>query len=328
MILLAYGTRPEWIKIKILVDKLKQDREVCILYTGQQKDIGEFYYDRKVEIKDGTNRLNDIISSVLNADVFGGITHVIVQGDTASSFAVALAAFNREIPVSHIEAGLRTYDTQNPYPEESYRQMISCLATNHFCPTFTDSENLVTERKSGKKYVTGNTVIDTLPNLEVVYDEKVLVTIHRRENLPIIEEWFTAIETLATQNPKTEFILPIHPNPKIKAAAEKILKNTRVVPSMKHDDLLQLMAKCKCIISDSGGIQEEACFYRKKILVCRKVTERPAENQIMVLTPDSLMEAYVEANKNHIDDDFDPRAFGDGNASWKIQSVINELGIK
>lgn len=324
MILVAYGTRPEWIKLYKLIDLLKKNSKVCVLYTGQQKDIGDFGYDRKIIIKDGSNRLNSIISSVLESDIFQDITHVIVQGDTASAFAVALAAFNNGIPVIHIEAGLRTYDKGNPYPEESYRQMISALADYHFCPTEKDYSNLYRERKNGKSFVVGNTVIDTLPVLPCSYEDKVLVTMHRRENLPNIKEWFSSIEELANLYPNIEFILPLHPNPLIKDAA-KILHKVNVVEPMDHQKLLDLISKCKCIISDSGGIQEEASFYRKKVIVCRKVTERPASNQIIVETPKNLKIAFQNVISDYEVEDWCP--FGNGDSANIIERILGKLGI-
>lgn len=324
MILVAYGTRPEWIKLSVLIEHLRKKTEVCVLYTGQQKDIGNFGYDRSIVIKQGKNRLNDIVSSILDSDVFEGITHVVVQGDTASAFAVALSAFNLGIPISHVEAGLRTYDSENPYPEESYRQMISCLASYHYCPTEKDFENLMRERKNGKIFKVGNTVIDTLPIISTAYDNKVLVTMHRRENIPMMKEWFTAVEDLAMKYQEIDFILPLHPNPLVKEAAS-CLKYTKVVPPMSHEELLHFMAKCKCIISDSGGIQEEASFYNKKVLVCRKVTERPAKNQILVQTPSMLKGCFEQAMVDYVVDDWCP--FGKGDSSKIIQSTMIDLGI-
>ena len=321
---MAYGTRPEWIKLKTLIARLREKTDVCVLYTGQQRDIGDFGYDRKIDITEGHNRLNDIVLSILRADIFDGITHVVVQGDTASAFAVALSAFNHGIPVSHIEAGLRTHDTSNPYPEESYRQMISSISSYHFCPTENDARNLVAEKRNGKIFVVGNTVIDNLPSLVTEYSNRVLVTMHRRENLPNMGEWFSAIEILATEYSEVEFILPLHPNPIIQKAAA-VLKNTKVVPPMSHSELLSFMATCKCIISDSGGIQEEASFYNKKVLVCRKVTERPANNQILIESPQNLAEAFRNVNKNCIVDE--PCPFGDGHTSETIVEIMLDQKI-
>jgi len=324
MILVAYGTRPEWIKLSVLVSLLKEKTNVSVLYTGQQEDIGNFGYDKRITIKSGENRLNSIISSILEANVFEDVSHVIVQGDTASAFAVALAAFNRGIPVIHIEAGLRTFDINNPYPEESYRQMISSVATYHFCPTEKDYANLYKERRNGNFFVVGNTVIDTLPVLPTSYDNIVLVTMHRRENHARMAEWFTEIEKLATEHKDIEFILPLHPSPLVKQAAT-VLKNTKIVKPMDHLDLLNLLARSKCIISDSGGIQEEASFYKKKVLVCRKTTERPADNQILITDPSMLKGKFEMVLKDYIVDDWCP--FGNGDSSMIIERIMGKLGI-
>lgn len=321
MILVSYGTRPEWIKLKTIIQKLKDDgHPVLVLFTGQQKDIGEFEYDVDISISShSTNRLNHIITTIINSGVFYNISHVIVQGDTASTFAVALAAFNLKIPVSHIEAGLRTYDTSNPYPEESYRQMISCMASYHFVPTENDKQNLIREGKSGEVYVVGNTVIDTLPKLEITYDNTVLVTMHRRENHETMSRWFYEIEQLAKKYSDLEFVLPLHPNPEIRKKAE-IFQQVKTIDPLDHEDLLRLIAKSRMVITDSGGIQEEAAFYNKKVLVCRKATERPAENQILVHNPEDLNDLFdkeIEDYRIHI-----KCPFGDGNSSSKIMEVL------
>jgi UDP-N-acetylglucosamine 2-epimerase (non-hydrolysing) len=330
--MVAYGTRPEWIKLKGIIEILKSDPDTTmrpvVLYTGQQTEIGEFEWDRTIEIQSsGDNRLNGIISKIVSSDVFDGITHVIVQGDTASSFAVALAAFNRGIKVSHVEAGLRTYDKANPFPEDSYRKMISAIADYHFCPRIQDSTNLMCEGvPSDKIWVTGNTVIDTLPKLNVSYEDMVLVTMHRRENLPKIREWFRAIESLAEMNPQTEFILPRHPNPVIAEAGSEIFKAVKWVPPMSHSNFVRLLSSCKCVITDSGGIQEESAFYKKKVLVCRKVTERPSSNQIMVREPKDLQGLYDVIIRNPQQINHNPfNDFGDGHSSETIVSILKRL---
>lgn len=322
MILVSYGTRPEWIKVKTIIQKLKDEGyPVLVLFTGQQKDIGEFEYDVDIKIQDHkTNRLNNIVTTIMCSGVFHNISHVIVQGDTASSFAVALSAFNLNIPISHIEAGLRTYDKQNPYPEESYRQMISCMADYHFVPTEQDRENLITEKKNGEVHVVGNTVIDTLPELETKYDNIVLVTMHRRENLDNMSEWFYEIEKLATDNPQLEFILPLHPNPRVQEKA-KVFKNVTTIDPLDHDKLLQLIATSKLIITDSGGIQEEAAFYGKKVLICRKVTERPAEGQTLIHEPNDLSVVFDREIENFCINSIEC-PFGDGHTSNKIMEIL------
>jgi len=332
MNLIAYGTRPEWIKLQPLINVLRENlHDVRVLFTGQQKDIGEFEYDIAIEIPEKTNnRLNDVITSIIERtgmetilNVFDGVTHTIVQGDTASAFAVALSSFNRGIPVSHIEAGLRTYDNENPYPEEAYRQMISCIASYHYTPTRTDFDNLVRERKSNIT-ITGNTVIDTLPELPITEEDVVLVTMHRRENHEKMKEWFQEIEKLANHFSDYEFILPLHPNPKV-IEASSVLEKVNVVKPMEHHDLLKILAKSKMIITDSGGIQEEASFYGKKVLVCRKATERPAPNQILVGFPEKLYPAFDNLLTKPILNKECP--FGVGDSSKRIYSIMKEWNI-
>jgi len=327
MNLVAYGTRPEWIKLQPLINILKENHhDVRVLFTGQQKDIGKFEYDVALEIPDKTdNRLNDIITAILtNTQIYlDGVTHTIVQGDTASAFAVALASFNKEIPVSHIEAGLRTYDSLNPYPEESYRQMISAVTTYNYAPTQNDFDNLVRERKSNIT-ITGNTVIDTLPELSTREEDFILITMHRRENHEKMKEWFQEIEKLANHYPSYDFVLPLHPNPKVKNASS-VLKKVNVIEPMEHIELLHALTKSKMIITDSGGIQEEASFYGKKVLVCRKATERPSPNQILIREPEDLFSSFDMMLNTPINNTVCP--FGVGDSSERIYSVMKEYDI-
>jgi UDP-N-acetylglucosamine 2-epimerase len=294
-----------------------------VLYTGQQKDIGEFEYDESIEIPDGnSNRLNSVIATILDSNVFQGVHHVIVQGDTASSFAVCLAAYNRGISISHIEAGLRTFDKGNPFPEECYRQMISSMASYHFCPTRKDMENLIREGIAQHVWVTGNTVIDTLPALDVTYEDTVLITMHRRENHSIMEKWFIELENLAMLFPQIDFVIPLHPNPAV-VEASRILKRVKVIDPVPHGELLKMIAKSKMVITDSGGIQEEAAFYNKRVLVCRTTTERPALNQTMVRKPNDLVSTFEKYIKDYqLNTTECP--FGTGDASERIYNLIME----
>jgi UDP-N-acetylglucosamine 2-epimerase (non-hydrolysing) len=325
MNLIVYGTRPEWIKLQPLINILKINlHDVRVLFTGQQKDIGEFEYDVALEISDKTdNRLNDIITSILNSNVFDDVTHTIVQGDTASAFATALSSFNRNIPVSHIEAGLRTYDGLNPYPEESYRQMISAVATYNYAPTQNDFDNLVRERKSNIT-ITGNTVLDSLPELDTTEENFVLVTMHRRENHEKMEEWFKEIDKLAKHYHDYEFVLPLHPNPKV-VSASSVLEKVNIVEPMSRIELLKALTKSKMIITDSGGIQEEASFYGKKALVCRKATERPSPNQILIYEPHLLFSSFNKHLKKVYINKECP--FGVGDSSKRIYSIMKEMNI-
>lgn len=327
MILYCYGTRPEYIKIKKLIE-YSNEIPHKVLFTSQHKDIADFKFDYKLEIKDGINRLDAVISSILSNEIepyFNGITHVLVQGDTATAFAVALAAFNRGIKVIHLEAGLRTYDKDNPYPEESYRQFISRITDVHLCPTTQNYINLKNEKVTGEIHIVGNTVLDNLDKSNVSYDNLVLITLHRRENHKDIEKWFEVIESLSTKYPDIKFILPIHPNPNV-SKHKSIFKNVNVVNPLSHNEFIELLKKCKLIISDSGGIQEEASFFNKKVIVCRKITERTESLNIhSFLCPSYL---NLESMFDDLINDYqvDKKCpYGDGNSTSKILKILKEL---
>ena len=196
MILVTFGTRPEYIKVKPLIKVLKENSiEFSILFTGQHVDLLRDVKEdniRRIEIVDsGTCRLDSIVSSILNKEhIFEGVSSVLVQGDTTSAFSVALAAFHRKIKIIHLEAGLRTYDFENPYPEEANRQLISRISDINLCPTDINKNHLLSENVSGKCFVVGNTVLDNLIDIDVDYQEKIIVTLHRRENHALILDWF------------------------------------------------------------------------------------------------------------------------------------------
>lgn len=277
MILIAFGTRPEWIKIKPLLEVFNNNNfyNYKLLFTGQHEQlVNDLDFDYKIKIEDGNNRLDSIFNSVLNKEnIFQDIKFSLVQGDTASAFAVAMASFHRQIPVIHLEAGLRTYDIENPYPEEFYRRCISNLAKINLCVSSISEKNLLSENVPGKTYIVGNTVLDNLRGKETKYDNKVLVTLHRRENHNIIDQWFREIENVSLRYPEYEFLLPIHPNPNVKNHSN-LLKNVKVVDPLQHEELITYMSSCSFIITDSGGLQEESSFLKKKSIVCRKTTER------------------------------------------------------
>lgn len=189
MILICFGTRPEYIKLKPLMDKLDQlskgnTMSYKTLFTGQHKDLVKHKANYNIEIKNGNNRLDAVVSSIMNGIDFKaeGISAVIVQGDTTSAYAMALSAFNHQVKVVHLEAGLRTYNLQEPYPEEANRQMISRITDLHLCPTKTAYANLENEKVPGEIVVVGNTVLDNLLDIETEYGFKVLVTMHRRKS--------------------------------------------------------------------------------------------------------------------------------------------------
>jgi len=328
MILLTYGTRPEYIKVKPLIDAFKLNGiEFKTLFTGQHKNLVGSDADFNLEISNTSdNRLNNIISScvLLGDEYFEGIEYVLVQGDTTSALGIALSAFNRKVKVIHLEAGLRTYDTENPYPEETNRQLIGRIASIHFCPTELNYQNLINEKVLGDAYVVGNTGLDNLseylPMCE--YGDTVLITLHRRENHDTIDEWFHEINELAIKYSKLKFVLPIHPNPNVQKY-KKILTNVEIIEPLSHDELIKLLVRVKLVITDSGGLQEECSFFNKKCLVCRKVTERPESiglTSFMVDSPSNLIgifESHINDFKSNV-----KSPFGDGLASLKISEII------
>jgi UDP-N-acetylglucosamine 2-epimerase (non-hydrolysing) len=333
MLLISFGTRPEWIKIKPVVDAIEGKIPFKILFTGQHTSLVEEYLkDTFVvnEIGSGDNRLDSIVCSLLNKDkLFEGVSHVMVHGDTTSAFAVGLAAFHRNIPVIHLEAGLRTFDRQNPYPEEFNRTAISSLASIHLCPTESAAENVISMVGSDSQiFVTGNTVLDNLIGLSPEIENKVLVTMHRRENHKRIKEWFRIINDLAIENPELEFVLPLHPNPNVSKYRFQ-LKNVTVVDPLSYDDCLDFIRTCKVIITDSGGIQEESSFLKKKCIVCRKTSER-AEGlgtfAFMCPHPNMLKPAFdgiIQSGEFIVNEDC---PYGDGKASERIVKVLkNEI---
>jgi len=331
MILLTYGTRPEYIKIKPLIKEFKNyNIPFKILFTGQHKDIANGEHDFKIEMTDlSNNRLDSVIANLmtLSDNIFEGITYVLVQGDTTSVVGLSLSALHRKIKVIHLEAGLRTYDTENPYPEENNRMIVSTIAKIHLCPTELNRLNLIKENVQGEIFVVGNTVLDNLISYKekCEYSNKVLVTIHRRENHENINEWFTEINELAKKHSDLEFILPLHPNPNVQKY-KHILTNVNVIDPMSHEDLLGLLVKTKLVITDSGGIQEECSFFNKKCLVCRKVTERPESiglTSFMIDEPIKLSDLFETHIKNFDIDVESP--YGDGYSSIKIVDVIKKL---
>ena len=331
MILLTYGTRPEFIKIKPLIDEMEKEKiPFRILFTGQHKTISNGRFDYYLTGLDyGTNRLDSIIMNCMNIpdEFLKDIKYILVQGDTTSVTGLALSALHRQIPVIHLEAGLRTYDTENPYPEENNRRIVSTIAKIHLCPTELNRQNLESEHTLGDIYVVGNTVLDNLIHYKdkCEYTNKVLVTLHRRENHDQIDVWFNEINNLAKENPELEFILPIHPNPNV-LKYKDILTDVSVIDPLTHSDLLDLLVKTKMVITDSGGIQEECSFFNKKCLVCRKITERPESiglSSFLINEPIDLKTCFDSQIKTYQIDVESP--YGDGKASKKIIEIFKQI---
>jgi len=324
MILICFGTRPEYIKVKSLIENLNN---IKTCFTGQHNDLlKNISVDYHLEFKDSysANRLNDIVIHILkHTHIFENIDSVLVQGDTTTAFAIALSAYHMNKKVIHLEAGLRTHNIQDPFPEELNRQLISRIADIHLCPTKSNKKNLLSENiDEATIYVVGNTGLDNINKSGCEYTNKILVTLHRRNNLSIMKDWFTILDKLAIENPTIEFILPIHPNPGVQIHRD-ILKHIRVIEPMSHQDTMDLMKKCKFIISDSGGIQEEASFLNKKIIICREDTERPEilENHgVLCKLPNDLPELFNKINSDYIVNADCP--FGDGISYKKIIETL------
>jgi UDP-N-acetylglucosamine 2-epimerase len=327
-ILFCLGTRPEWLKIKPLIN-LMDKSEYDLFFTGQHEDLlNNVEFDYKVSVTNKNNRLDDIMISCMSNFPNQNYDYVLVQGDTGSALGCALASYNRKIKLIHLEAGLRTYDLENPYPEEAYRQIISRISDINFCPTNLSFENLISEKVTGKIFVVGNTVLDNIVDLKdkTNYGNDVLITLHRRENHDIMNKWFESLNLISEKYKDLNFILPIHPNPNVQKHKHILNKNIKVVDPLNHNDLLNILVDCKFVITDSGGIQEEATFLNKKSIVCRKTTERPeginTGHIILCENPSDLI-LYVD----NIVKDYNINTecpYGDGRSSEKILKIIRE----
>jgi len=303
-IMLVFGTRPEAIKMCPLVKELKGapvfETVVCI--TGQHREMlgqvmGAFCLeaDYNLDIMGPRQTLNGIAVNIL-----GRLEEVVVKerpdlilvhGDTSTSFIAALTGFYAGIPVGHVEAGLRTYNIRSPYPEEFNRQAVDLITELYFAPTETAKNNLLREGKNaGKIFVTGNTVIDALkttikPDYKNEYTEwakgsrLVLFTAHRRENQgQPMAGMFRALKRVVQEFPDVKVIYPIHKNPVIREAAGKVLAGTervKIIEPLDVVDFHNLMSRSHMVLTDSGGIQEEAPSLGKPVLVMRDTTERP-----------------------------------------------------
>ncbi|MBP5728665.1 MAG: UDP-N-acetylglucosamine 2-epimerase (non-hydrolyzing), partial [Clostridia bacterium] len=303
-IMLVFGTRPEAIKMCPLVKELKTRKnvETLVCVTGQHRgmlqqvlDAFGVVPDYDLAIMQDRQTLFDITTRVLQGmkDVLEKERPdaVLVHGDTSTTFAAALACFYLQIPVGHVEAGLRTYNLLSPYPEEFNRQCVSILANWNFAPTPLSRDNLIREGKKPESiYVTGNTVIDALkttvrenfshPDLEWAGDSRlILLTAHRRENLgKPMHAMFRAIRRVVEEHEDVKALYPIHMNPVVREAADEELSGCdriKLTEPLEVLDCHNLMARSYLILTDSGGIQEEAPSLGKPVLVMRDTTDRP-----------------------------------------------------
>ena len=363
-IILAFGTRPEAIKFAPIYSLLKKhkDFEPVVCITSQHKELLKQvldFFDIKVDHDLSLMKENQDLNE-LNASIIEGFNkilsksnpdYVLVQGDTNSAMSCALASFYKNIKVGHIEAGLRTYNKLSPFPEEVNRCLISQIANYHFAPTTTAKNNLLAEGINHDLIsVTGNTVIDalmmSLKKLEIknpldlddherLNKNKILITLHRRENFGIShKDILEGINFLSDKFKKFRFIFPVHPNPNIREQVTKTLglnKNIEIINPLDYGSFLKELSESYLVISDSGGIQEEAPSFKIPVLVTRETTERPEGvtngTSILISSKESLIENFssIVNNKDEylrIGNISNP--FGDGNASKRIIEKINE----
>ena len=371
--MLVFGTRPEAIKMAPLVHYLRGRRgefDVTVCVTAQHREmldqvlsLFEIKPDIDLDLMQPGQDLFDVTSRVLIGmrSVFQDYAPdvVLVHGDTTTCLATAMAAFYAQIPVGHIEAGLRTYDLQAPFPEEFNRQVAGRIASYHFAPTSLSKANLEQERVDASRiYVTGNTVIDSLhwmlsaietkpgraaalseslsdlTGFKILKERYVLITGHRRENfgagfLQICE----ALRDLSSKYPEVHFVYPVHLNPNVQAPVNELLgqlDNVHLIVPQDYEPFVYLLKHCYLVLTDSGGIQEEAPSLGKPVLVMRDVTERPeaveagtvrlvgSDRQAIVSAVSSLVdrpEIYEQMSAAH-------NPYGDGQACKRIADAL------
>jgi UDP-N-acetylglucosamine 2-epimerase (non-hydrolysing) len=327
MISIFYGTRPEYIKVYKLYEEIKNNGISCELVKVEQHTslIDDCKFDRIVSLDQEKNRLNGVIKNCLSDFVFSPKTRlVIVQGDTATAFGIALNAFNSNIPVAHVEAGLRTWDNDNPYPEESYRRCISSIAKYHFCVTEFNKQSLLQEKVQGNIYVVGNTVLDNLSKEGNGYGNIIPITLHRRENKKVINDILIYLDSLSLSYPHLSFVYIKHPAIEL----DHLPINLKILSPLPHDKLILLLKESRFVITDSGGIQEEASFFGKKTIVFRKETERQEGlGTFSFLAPTKeLIKEYIK-KFDHDYELFLPCPYGNGNTVKKIVSHIKEFYV-
>lgn len=310
VILIVLGTRPEAVKLAPVVHALRArgDVTVSLCATAQHREMldsmlanFELVPDHDLDLMRSRQDLAAFSARALNA--LQGVLrrlrpdYVLVQGDTTTAFATALAAFYERIPVGHVEAGLRSFDAANPFPEETNRIMISRLSEMHFAPTESARRNLISEGIACEGILhTGNTVVDALrwaisrphhfhdPVLAAATaaldptHQAVVVTTHRRENLGApLESLCRAFETIAQTHEDVRIFYPVHLNPAVQAVVRRLVRHPRIhlLAPLSYFDLVHLLQRCRFVLTDSGGIQEEAPSLGKPVVVLRRVTERP-----------------------------------------------------
>lgn len=358
-VMVVFGTRPEAIKMCPLVKELKtrQNLDTIVCVTGQHRQMldqvlqaFDVVPDYDLSIMKDKQTLFDVTANILGKmkEVLEEVKPdvVLVHGDTSTTFVTSLAAFYLQIPVGHVEAGLRTYDIYSPFPEEFNRQATGIIAKYHFAPTEVSKQNLLNEgKKDSDIYVTGNTAIDALRTtvkddythevLDWVGDSRlIMLTAHRRENLgQPLKNMFKAIKRIVDEYEDIKVIYPIHMNPLVRETANDILGNherIRIIEPLEVLDFHNFLNKAHLILTDSGGIQEEAPSLGKPVLVMRDTTERPegvAAGTLKLVGTDEevIYENFKELLNNEVSYEKMSKAsnpYGDGFASKKIADIL------
>ena len=358
-IIIAFGTRPEAIKMCPLIKELQARRDICVkvVFTGQHRAIADEVMevfsvvpDYDMNIMRPAQSLFDITENILS-----GIREilcverpsgVVVHGDTTTAFAVSLAAFYMRIPVFHVEAGLRSHNRNMPFPEEFNRRAVALMADMHFAPTHRAAENLMNEGISHTNIiVTGNTVIDAMrytlrddyenTYLPVSSNERLIfLTAHRRESIGIpLENMLLAVRDIVEAYTDVRVIYPVHPNPNVKKIADRILGNCEritLVPPLGVVDCHNIMARSYLLLTDSGGIQEEGAALGKPVLIMRDVTERPegilsgiarlaGTDRYQII---ATVKELLEEHTTYTNMCTSPNPYGDGTACEKIADSL------
>jgi len=361
-IMSVFGTRPEAIKMCPLVKELagRDEIESLCCVTAQHREmldsvleVFDVKPDWDLDIMTPRQTLSTITSKCLIGmeDALSALKPdmVLVHGDTSTTFAGALSAFYHQIPVGHVEAGLRTYDKYSPFPEEMNRKLVGSIAELHFCPTVNNRNNLVKENITNGIFITGNTVIDALKTTvqpdytfateelnHLPYEEKkiILVTCHRRENYgEPMKNIMLALRQIAEENEDVELVYPVHLSPVVREAVDQYLRGVprvHLIDPLPADEMHNLMARCYLVLTDSGGLQEEAPALGKPVLVLRRETERPeavaagtvklagvVQEDIVAMAQKLIRDRAVYETMAHA-----VNPYGDGSACRRIADAI------
>ncbi len=364
-VIAVLGTRPEAIKLALVIQELRRrsdEFEIAVVHTGQHRTmldhalkLFQIKPDFDLDVMRPNQTLNSLTCRVL--DTVENACHrfephiALVQGDTTTAFASALAAFYCKIPVGHIEAGLRSRDIYNPFPEEVNRRMVSVVTEIHFAPTAQSRDNLLAEGIPDEKIVvTGNTVVDTLRALEQLPEQPwedtplagipldgcrlVLVTSHRRESWGSDQEHMClALKDLVQRHKDVRVIYPVHMNPNVRNTVNALLKDAdriHLTEPLDYSTFVTLLRKSFLVLTDSGGIQEEAPTFGKPVLVLRKVTERPEASQfgmakIIGMSRESIVseaDRLLTDTDAYLDMSEGQNPYGDGHGSERIAEAV------